>query len=133
MIPSSLLLGGGAIAVQLFAQHADALLQLVGGGGGLGRISLALRQLGVGLGLHRQFAPWCAAATVDGLVVPIEGVDQRADPYADRGELAGRIAAERRAIAVDDIDSFDIYNPILREKGLRSLLGALTPFAGAGR
>ena len=38
--------------------------------------------------------------------------------------FAGRIAAERRPIVVDDIDSFDIYNPLLRKRGIRSLLGA---------
>ncbi len=38
--------------------------------------------------------------------------------------FAGRIAAELRAIAIDDVDHADILNPILREKGIRSLLGA---------
>lgn len=38
--------------------------------------------------------------------------------------FAGRIAAERRAIAIDDVNHADILNPILREKGIRSLLGA---------
>jgi serine phosphatase RsbU (regulator of sigma subunit)/anti-sigma regulatory factor (Ser/Thr protein kinase) len=37
--------------------------------------------------------------------------------------FAGRIAADRRAIFVPDTDAADIYNPILREKGIRSLLG----------
>jgi GAF domain-containing protein/anti-sigma regulatory factor (Ser/Thr protein kinase) len=40
------------------------------------------------------------------------------------GGFAGRIAAERRAIVIDDVDHADILNPILREKGIRSLLGA---------
>ena len=52
-----------------------------------------------------------------------EEVEQRVHIPVGVG-FAGRIAAERRPIAVDDVDSFDIYNPILREKGLRSLLGA---------
>ncbi|MGZ5331696.1 MAG: ATP-binding SpoIIE family protein phosphatase [Solirubrobacterales bacterium] len=39
------------------------------------------------------------------------------------GGFAGRIAAERRAITIDDVDHADILNPILREKGIRSLLG----------
>jgi GAF domain-containing protein/anti-sigma regulatory factor (Ser/Thr protein kinase) len=39
------------------------------------------------------------------------------------GGFAGRIAAERRAIEVPDVDHADILNPILREKGIRSLLG----------
>jgi GAF domain-containing protein/anti-sigma regulatory factor (Ser/Thr protein kinase) len=38
--------------------------------------------------------------------------------------FAGRIAAERRPIAVPDVDHADILNPILRQKGIRSLLGA---------
>jgi GAF domain-containing protein/anti-sigma regulatory factor (Ser/Thr protein kinase) len=37
--------------------------------------------------------------------------------------FAGRIAAERRAIFIEDVDHADILNPILREKGIRSLLG----------
>src|SRR2546421_1679138 len=37
--------------------------------------------------------------------------------------FAGRIAAERVAIYIADVDHADILNPILREKGIRSLLG----------
>jgi serine phosphatase RsbU (regulator of sigma subunit) len=37
--------------------------------------------------------------------------------------FAGRIAAERRAITIADVDHADILNPILRERGIRSLLG----------
>jgi serine phosphatase RsbU (regulator of sigma subunit)/anti-sigma regulatory factor (Ser/Thr protein kinase) len=37
--------------------------------------------------------------------------------------FAGRIAGERRSITIDDVDHADILNPILREKGIRSLLG----------
>jgi GAF domain-containing protein/anti-sigma regulatory factor (Ser/Thr protein kinase) len=37
--------------------------------------------------------------------------------------FAGRIAAERRAITIPDVDHADIFNPILRQKGIRSLLG----------
>ncbi|HTU88321.1 MAG TPA: SpoIIE family protein phosphatase [Solirubrobacteraceae bacterium] len=37
--------------------------------------------------------------------------------------FAGRIAAERVAIFIADVDHADIRNPILREKGIRSLLG----------
>jgi serine phosphatase RsbU (regulator of sigma subunit)/anti-sigma regulatory factor (Ser/Thr protein kinase) len=39
------------------------------------------------------------------------------------GGFAGRIAAQRRGIALDDVDHAEILNPILREKGIRSLLG----------
>ena len=38
--------------------------------------------------------------------------------------FAGRIAAERRTVTIADIDSANIVNPILRERGIRSLLGA---------
>jgi anti-sigma regulatory factor (Ser/Thr protein kinase)/putative methionine-R-sulfoxide reductase with GAF domain len=37
--------------------------------------------------------------------------------------FAGRVAAERRPVAVFDLDQFEVVNPILREKGIRSLLG----------
>jgi len=37
--------------------------------------------------------------------------------------FAGRIAAERVAIFIADVNHADILNPILREKGIRSLLG----------
>ena len=45
--------------------------------------------------------------------------------------FAGRIAAERRSITIDDVDHADILNPILREKGIRSLLGV--PLVSEGR
>ena len=37
--------------------------------------------------------------------------------------FAGRIAAERRPVVIDDVDHADVLNPILREKGIKSLLG----------
>src|ERR1700753_875191 len=37
--------------------------------------------------------------------------------------FAGRIASERVAIAIADVDHADILNPIMREKRIRSLLG----------
>ena len=37
--------------------------------------------------------------------------------------FAGRIAAEREPVRIEDTANADIYNPILREKGLVSLLG----------
>jgi len=37
--------------------------------------------------------------------------------------FAGRVAAERRPVHIPDVATAEIYNPILREKGLRSLLG----------
>lgn len=39
------------------------------------------------------------------------------------GGFAGRIAAERRPVIIEDVDHAHILNPILREKGIRSLLG----------
>jgi serine phosphatase RsbU (regulator of sigma subunit) len=45
--------------------------------------------------------------------------------------FAGRVAAERRAIRIEDVDRADIFNPILREKGIRSLLGV--PLLVSGR
>jgi signal transduction histidine kinase len=37
--------------------------------------------------------------------------------------FAGRVAGERRPIIVEDVDRAEILNPILREKGIKSLLG----------
>jgi signal transduction histidine kinase len=37
--------------------------------------------------------------------------------------FAGRVAAQRRAIFLPDVDHADVFNPILREKGIKSLLG----------
>ena len=51
-----------------------------------------------------------------------EEVEQGVTIPVGRG-FAGRIAAERRPIAVPDVEHADILNPILREKGIRSLLG----------
>jgi len=51
-----------------------------------------------------------------------EEVEQGVRIPVGRG-FAGRIAAERRAVRIEDVDHADILNPILREKGIRSLLG----------
>jgi GAF domain-containing protein/anti-sigma regulatory factor (Ser/Thr protein kinase) len=51
-----------------------------------------------------------------------EEVEQGVEIPLGKG-FAGRIAAERRPITIDDVDHADILNPILREKGIRSLLG----------
>ena len=45
------------------------------------------------------------------------------------GGFAGRVAAERRPIVLDDVDHADILNPLLREKGIKSLLGVPLVFA----
>jgi signal transduction histidine kinase len=38
--------------------------------------------------------------------------------------FAGRVAASAAPVVIDDVDRADIFNPILREKGIKSLLGA---------
>ena len=45
--------------------------------------------------------------------------------------FAGRVVAEGRPLAIEDVDHADIFNPILREKGIKSLLGA--PLLARGR
>jgi anti-sigma regulatory factor (Ser/Thr protein kinase)/putative methionine-R-sulfoxide reductase with GAF domain len=45
--------------------------------------------------------------------------------------FAGRIAAEVKPVVIDDLDRGEVYNPILREKGIRSLLGV--PLVAQGR
>jgi GAF domain-containing protein len=37
--------------------------------------------------------------------------------------FAGRVAAERRPVILDRVDHANVLNPILREKGIKSLLG----------
>src|SRR5438105_7220582 len=51
-----------------------------------------------------------------------EEVEQGIRIPTGRG-FAGRIAAERVAIFIADVDHADILNPILRQKGIRALLG----------
>jgi anti-sigma regulatory factor (Ser/Thr protein kinase)/putative methionine-R-sulfoxide reductase with GAF domain len=51
-----------------------------------------------------------------------EEVDRGVRIPIGRG-FAGRIAAERVAVFVADVDQADIMNPILRQTGIRSLLG----------
>jgi signal transduction histidine kinase len=45
--------------------------------------------------------------------------------------FAGRVAADRTAVVLDDVDHADVLNPILREKGIKSLLGA--PLVAGGK
>src|SRR4029077_4060627 len=51
-----------------------------------------------------------------------EGVSQGVRIPVGRG-FAGRIAAERRPVILDHVDHGKVLNPILYEKGLRSLAG----------
>ena len=39
------------------------------------------------------------------------------------GGFAGRVAAGRQPVVLDDVDHAEVLNPILREKGIKSLLG----------
>jgi signal transduction histidine kinase len=39
------------------------------------------------------------------------------------GGFAGRIAAEKRPVILDDVDHAHVLNPVLREKGIKSMLG----------
>ena len=39
------------------------------------------------------------------------------------GGFAGKVAAERRPILLPDVDQADVLNPLLREKGIKTLLG----------
>ena len=45
--------------------------------------------------------------------------------------FAGRVAAERRPVILPEVNHANVLNPILREKGVRSLLGA--PLLARGR
>src|SRR5438874_3651711 len=38
--------------------------------------------------------------------------------------FAGRVASERQPVVLDDLEHAEVVNPLLREKGLRALLGA---------
>ncbi|MGN6798454.1 MAG: GAF domain-containing protein, partial [Gaiellaceae bacterium] len=44
--------------------------------------------------------------------------------------FAGRVAAGKRPIVLDDIDEAEVLNPILREKGIKSMLGVPLLVAG---
>jgi serine phosphatase RsbU (regulator of sigma subunit)/anti-sigma regulatory factor (Ser/Thr protein kinase) len=59
-----------------------------------------------------------------------EEVEQGVRIPVGRG-FAGRVAATRAAVTIEDVDHADILNPILREKGIRSLLGV--PLLVTGR
>jgi anti-sigma regulatory factor (Ser/Thr protein kinase) len=59
-----------------------------------------------------------------------EEVEQGVRIPVGRG-FAGRVAASRTAVTIEDVDHADILNPILREKGIRSLLGV--PLLVTGR
>jgi signal transduction histidine kinase len=58
-----------------------------------------------------------------------EEVEQGVRIPMGRG-FAGRVAASRRPVILDDVDHADVVNPILREKGIKSMLGV--PLLAAG-
>ncbi|HLX32802.1 MAG TPA: GAF domain-containing protein [Gaiellaceae bacterium] len=49
------------------------------------------------------------------------------------GGFAGRIALEKRPVILDDVDHADVLNPILRQKGIKSMLGVPLVVEGAIR
>jgi signal transduction histidine kinase len=51
-----------------------------------------------------------------------EEVEQGVRVPVGRG-FAGRVAADRRPVILDDVDHADVLNPLLRAKGIKSLLG----------
>ena len=51
-----------------------------------------------------------------------EEVEQGVRIPVGRG-FAGKVAADRAPVILDDVDHADVLNPILREKGIKSLLG----------
>jgi signal transduction histidine kinase len=59
-----------------------------------------------------------------------EEVEQGVRIPIGRG-FAGRIAAEQHPVVIDDVDHSYVLNPILRDKGVKSLLGA--PLVTNGR
>jgi signal transduction histidine kinase len=58
-----------------------------------------------------------------------EEVEQGVRIPVGRG-FAGRVASERRPVILEDVEHADVLNPILREKGIKSLLGV--PMLGRG-
>jgi signal transduction histidine kinase len=58
-----------------------------------------------------------------------EEVEQGIRIPVGRG-FAGRVAAERTPVILDDVDHADVVNPILREKGIKSMLGVPLILAG---
>jgi serine phosphatase RsbU (regulator of sigma subunit)/anti-sigma regulatory factor (Ser/Thr protein kinase) len=59
-----------------------------------------------------------------------EEVEKRVRIPIGKG-FAGRVAATREAVRIDDVDRAEIHNPILREKGLKALLGVPLIVEGA--
>jgi anti-sigma regulatory factor (Ser/Thr protein kinase)/putative methionine-R-sulfoxide reductase with GAF domain len=85
----------------------------------LERVQEVLEVDTVAILLHDELSNQLVARAAKGIE---EEVEQGVRIPVGRG-FAGRIAAERVAIFIADVKHADIMNPILREKGIRSLLG----------
>ena len=92
----------------------DELLQEL-----LDRVQEALEVDTIAILLFDQAAQQLVARAAKGIE---EEVEQGVRIPIGQG-FAGRIAADRVAIFIADVNHADILNPILREKGIRSLLG----------
>ncbi|MFI0407892.1 PP2C family protein-serine/threonine phosphatase [Actinomadura sp. 3N508] len=76
--------------------------------------------------LDRQ-ARYLVAAAADGLE---EEISQAVRVPLGEG-FAGRIAHERRPVSIIDVSAADVYNPLLVQRGLRTLLGVPLICGGA--
>jgi GAF domain-containing protein/anti-sigma regulatory factor (Ser/Thr protein kinase) len=91
----------------------DLLIEL------LRRISEILESDTAAILLLEDNGEWLRARAAKGIE---EEVEQGVRIPVGQG-FAGRVAARQEPMTIDDVDSADIYNPILRDKGIRSLLG----------
>ena len=94
--------------------EVDALLEEL-----LGRVRALLEVDTVAVLLLDPSASYLVATATRGLE---EEIRQGVRIPIGRG-FAGRIAAQRRAVTIPEVDHSNVLNPILREKGVRSLLG----------
>jgi PAS domain S-box-containing protein len=93
----------------------------------LNRIREALNVNTVAILLLRTEGDELVAWAAQGLQ---EEVEQGVRIPVGRG-FAGRVLAQCRPIIVEDVSQADVYNPLLREKGIKSLLGV--PLVVEGR
>jgi anti-sigma regulatory factor (Ser/Thr protein kinase)/putative methionine-R-sulfoxide reductase with GAF domain len=109
--------------VEAFARLSDPALSELGLEEFLDELLLRVREaLGVdtvAILLHDPATHQLVARAAKGIE---EEVEQGVRIPVGQG-FAGRIAAERVAVFIADVDHADILNPILREKGIQSLLG----------
>jgi anti-sigma regulatory factor (Ser/Thr protein kinase)/putative methionine-R-sulfoxide reductase with GAF domain len=109
--------------VEAFARLSDPALSELGLEEFLDELLLRVREaLGVdtvAILLHDPANHQLVARAAKGIE---EEVEQGVRIPVGQG-FAGRIAAERVAVFIPDVDHADILNPILREKGIQSLLG----------